>query len=87
MDIVTDFWLNNPDEMADRLDGLAEQSEFPVQTFRFGQSWQGRDLVGVRAGTGPLNLFVVAGMHAGEHPAPYGIFFVHPHSVDRPRPR
>ncbi len=84
MDVVTDFWLNNPDDMADRLDRLAEQSEFPVQSFRFGKSWRGRDLVGFRAGGGRLNLLVVAGMHAGEHPAPYGIFsFIHTLSTGR----
>ena len=70
MDIVKEFWLDDPENIALKLDGLAASSGFPIRTLRFGKSWSGRDLVGFRAGTGPLNLLVVAGLHAGELPPP-----------------
>jgi hypothetical protein len=78
MSIVDEFWLSDPDLIPTRLDALAHSSRFPIRTIRFGNSYRGRDLVALQAGTGPLQVVLVAGLHAAEYSGPYGLLaFAH----------
>ena len=71
MDIVSEFWLHDPEQIADKLAGFANNTN--LQTFCFGKSFRGRDLIGFRAGTGKLKCLVVGGLHAAELAGPFGM--------------
>ena len=78
MDIVKDFWLHNPEDCPAKLESFASNSDYPLKTIRYGQSFNGRELVALQAGTGPLNVVIVGGMHAAELVSGYGILtFAH----------
>ncbi len=73
MDIVNDFWLHNPEECLTKLDAFASASKYPVKTIRYGTSFKDRELVALQAGTGPLNVVIVGGMHAAELVSGFGM--------------
>ncbi len=73
MDIVKDFWLHDPEQCFAKLDSFAADSKYPLRTIRYGSSFSGRELVALRAGTGPLNVVIVGGMHAAELVSGYGM--------------
>lgn len=78
MELAQSFWLADPEQLAGRLDALAEGATHPVRTIRFGQSYRGRDLVAFQAGAGSLQVVLVGGLHAAEYAGPYGFLsFAH----------